>query len=70
MPKFIKGSSSAFVDSPRDMAMLRARGFVEATEPDEPTKADLQAQAADLGLPTSGTKAELTARIAEASPEA
>jgi hypothetical protein len=31
-----------------------------------PSKADLQARAAELDLPTSGTKAQLASRIAEA----
>jgi hypothetical protein len=37
------------------------------SKPRTPTKAELQAQAESLGLSTEGTKAEIEARIAEAS---
>ena len=40
-------------------------GDVEAPRLEDQTKADLQAQLKELGLPTSGTKQELIDRLAE-----
>ncbi|KKI18716.1 MULTISPECIES: SAP domain-containing protein [unclassified Leucobacter] len=48
--------------------LFKGSGIVEASEEGgepSPSKADLQAAAADLGLSTTGTKADLQARLDE-----
>lgn len=51
----------------KDTRVLRTEPSPAEAKPKPPTKAELQAQAEALGLSTEGTKAEIEARIAEAS---
>lgn len=52
-----------------DLARVEGISLTSSSGDDGPTKAELQAQAEALGLPKSGSKADLAKRIAEAKAE-
>lgn len=65
--EFIDGTSADVEVSEDTLTLFTAYGITASAQPTTgtPSKAELQATAAELGLDATGTKAELSARIVE-----